>query len=90
MDSATGSDPALPLTPEVLADLQAGLLDDATAAHIRRRVRADPHAAELLAGLDAARRAVADLGAADAPDVPAEVVERIGRALRHATDERRR
>lgn len=33
-----------PLTVELLADLQAGLLDDATAARIRSRVRSDPQA----------------------------------------------
>ena len=34
-----------PLTVELLADLQAGLLDDDTAARLRKQVRADPDAA---------------------------------------------
>ena len=37
-----GADP--PLTVELLADLQAGLLDDESAARVRRRVRDDPEA----------------------------------------------
>ncbi|MGE2835488.1 hypothetical protein [Mycobacterium sp. SMC-4] len=87
MDSGAVPDPVAPPTPELLADLQAGLLDDVTAAHVRRMVRADPHAAHTLAGLDAARRAVADLAADEAPDVPAEVVARVAAALRRAGKE---
>jgi hypothetical protein len=77
---------AAPLTPELLADLQAGLLDDATAARLRRRARSDPEAARVLAALDRVRRDLADLGADDssAPEVPAEVTARIGAALQHA------
>lgn len=51
-----------PITPELLADLQAGLLDDATAALVRRRVRDDPDAARMLAALDRVRREIAELG----------------------------
>jgi anti-sigma factor RsiW len=73
-----------PVTPELLADLQAGLLDDATAAGLRQRVRTDPEAAATLAALDQVRRDLADLGAdeSSAPDVPAEVTARVGAALR--------
>ena len=79
-----------PVTPELLADLQAGLLDDDTAAAVRRRVRADPEAAHALAALDTVRRELGRLGAelesdsASAPEVPAEVTARIGAALRAA------
>jgi len=81
MDS--GADDDGPLTPDVLADLQAGLLDDAAAARLRQRIRDEPQAAHMLAGLDRVRRELADLGAdeSSAPDVPAAVTARIGAAL---------
>jgi hypothetical protein len=85
MDGSAGHEPG-PLTPELLADLQAGLLDDATAAALRQRIRTDPHAAATLAALDRVRRELADLGSDDAsaPDVPAAVSARVGAALREA------
>lgn len=91
MDSgAAGPDPVPPatceVTAELLADLQAGLLDDATAARVRRIVRTDPHAAQTLAALQAVRSDLADLGtdARSAPTAPADVIARIGAALRDA------
>lgn len=75
-----------PLTPELLADLQAGLLDDATAARVRRRVRDDPEAADMLAALERVRRDLAGLGAEldaeSAPPVPPEVSAKLIAALR--------
>ena len=67
---SAGADP--PLTAEVLADLQAGLLDDDAAARVRRRVRADPQAQRILRALNQVRRDVAALGAdpGAAPDAP--------------------
>ena len=84
-DSAPDRDPAL--TRELLADLQAGLLDDTTAAQVRRRARADPEASRVLADLDAVRRELAHLGSGPrtAPDVPAAVTARLGAALRAAS-----
>lgn len=78
------SDP--PLTVELLADLQAGALDDEEAARVRRQVRADPHAAGVLAALNRVRRDVAAVGAdpACAPDPPPQVSDRISAALRSA------
>ncbi|MGV9798397.1 hypothetical protein ACWDTP_10090 [Mycobacterium sp. NPDC003449] len=75
-----------PIGPELLADLQAGLLDDATAARLRRRVRTDPEAAATLAGLDRVRRDLATLGSdtESAEPVPAEVSARVSAALRAA------
>lgn len=75
-----------PVTPELLSELQAGLLDDDTAARVRRRVRADPEAARALAALDTVRRELGRLGtdSASAPAVPAEVTARIVAALRDA------
>ena len=70
---------------EQLADLQAGLLDDATAAELRRRIRDDPAVARQYAALEQVRRdlhALAD-DTADS-DIPAEVTARIGSALRDA------
>lgn len=78
------SDP--PLTVELLADLQAGALDDDAAARVRRQVRADPQAAGVLAALNRVRRDVAAVGAAPAcePDPPPQVAARISAALRSA------
>jgi hypothetical protein len=77
-----GADP--PLTTEVLADLQAGLLDDDTAARLRKIVRANPEAQQTMAALNRVRRDVAALGAdtSPAPDVAPATVDRIGAALR--------
>jgi len=85
MDHDAGHDPG-PITPELLADLQAGLLDGAAAAALRERIRTDPDAAAMLAALDRVRRELAELGTDDAspPDVPAEVTARVGAALQAA------
>ena len=74
------------VTPDLLADLQAGLLDDATAARVRRRARTDPEAARILAGLDTVRRELARLGSDErsAPEVPGTVTAGIGATLRTA------
>ncbi len=83
-----GLDPDAPITLGVLADLQAGLLDDETAAHVRQRVRDDRALARQLGALDRVRRELALLGAdaQSAPEVPAAVTERVAAALR-APDE---
>jgi hypothetical protein len=75
-----------PITPDRLAQLQAGLLDDATAARLRHRVRTEPEAAAMLAALDRVRRDVADLAedAQSAPPVPHHVTARLTSALRAA------
>jgi hypothetical protein len=77
-------DAGVPVTPRLLADLQAGLLDDETAARVRRQVRNDPEAERMVAALDRVRRDLADLGsdAATAPDVPHEVADRVAAGLR--------
>ncbi|HET7665956.1 MAG TPA: hypothetical protein VFK56_07785 [Mycobacterium sp.] len=87
MDDDAGGEP-VPITPEMLADLQAGLLDDDTAAALRRRVRGDPDAAAVLAALDRVRGDLAQLGTDEpsAPEVPAAVTARIGAALRTQRD----
>ena len=80
-----GADP--PLTVQLLADLQAGLLDDDAAARVRRQVRADPEAAGILRALNQVRSDVAAMGAdpASAPDTPPAVAARISAALRSAS-----
>ena len=72
-----------PLTVELLADLQAGLLDDDDAARVRRQVRADPDAAGVLRALNQVRSDVAAVGAdpTSAPDAPPAVAARISRSL---------
>ena len=73
-----------PLTVEALADLQAGLLDDDTAARMRKQVRADPDARQTMEALNRVRHDIAKLGtdAASAPDVAPEVVDGIAATLR--------
>ena len=78
-----------PLTVKLLADLQAGLLDDDSAARVRKRVREDPEAEKVLRALNQVRCDVAALGAdpalaSEAPDVPPEVTARISAALKSA------
>ncbi|WP_425003078.1 hypothetical protein [Mycolicibacterium sp. S3B2] len=90
MDGHAGRDPGTDppeLTAAVLADLQAGLLDDATAARIRRRARDDPEATRTLAHLDAVRGELARLGSdpSGAPDPPPDVTARVGAAVRAAS-----
>ncbi|CQD02578.1 putative alanine rich protein [Mycobacterium lentiflavum] len=79
-----GADP--PPTIESLADLQAGLLDDEAAARLRRQVRQDPHARQVMEALNQVRRDVAAVGAdpESAPEPPATATERIFEALRAA------
>ncbi len=77
-----GADP--PLTVEALADLQAGLLDDDTAARLRKRVRADPDAQQTMAAFNRVRRDVAALGA-DASSAPDVATQRRRRRCRGAT-----
>ena len=83
-DRSAGSDP--PLTVELLADLQAGILDDESAARVRSQVRADPHAADVLNALNRVRRDVAAVGADPGapPDPPPQVTGRVSAALRAA------
>lgn len=60
MDTVDPDD--LPLTAETLADLQAGLFDDETAARLRRRIRDDPGARQTMDALNRVRRDIAALG----------------------------
>lgn len=72
---AAGAGP--PVTVDLIADLQAGLLDDEAAARVRRQVRTDPEAADVLSALNQVRRDVAAMGTASAPDAPPQVTARV-------------
>ncbi|MDT5253088.1 MAG: hypothetical protein QOH07_2039, partial [Mycobacterium sp.] len=82
MDDDGRDDP--PATVEALADLQAGLLDDDTAARLRKLVRTDADVRQTMDALNRVRREVAALGSdpSSAPDVDPAAVDRIGAALR--------
>ncbi|BBC69019.1 hypothetical protein MMRN_59150 [Mycobacterium marinum] len=84
-EDETDTDPAL--TVELLADLQAGLLDDETAAQVRRRIRTDPQAAATLEALQRVRRDVAQAGTdtSGLGDPPPRLPTRITDAVRSAT-----
>jgi len=71
-------DPVDPLDPVALAELDAGLPDDAEAAVRRRAAATDPRAAEVLDALAATR---AELAAAGDPELPPEVAARWTAAL---------
>ena len=79
-----GEDDDPPLTVDALADLQAGLLDDDTAARLRKKVRTDPDAQQTMDALNRVRRDVAALGsdASSAPEVDPAVVDGVSAALR--------
>lgn len=81
---SAGADP--PLTVELLADLQAGLLDGETAARIRRQVRSDPQAREILQAMNRVRCDIAASGAdpTAAPEVPPAIIARVSATLRSA------
>jgi hypothetical protein len=73
-----------PLTVDSLADLQAGLHEDNTAALLRNKVRTDPAAKQIMDALNRVRGDVAALSSdgSSAPEVDPAVVNRIGAALR--------
>jgi hypothetical protein len=70
-----------PWSVDVLADLHAGVLDDARAAELWPLVNADPEAQEILAALDATQADLASLAEAPAPPMPAEYAARLDAAL---------
>jgi hypothetical protein len=82
MDDDGRDDP--PPTVEALADLQAGLLDDDTAARLRKLVRTDADVRQTMDALNRVRGEVAALGSdpSSAPDVDPATVDRVGAALR--------
>lgn len=77
---ATSSTPQ-PWSLDLLADLHAGVLDEAEAAELRQRVQDDPEAMEIMASLDATSADLAEFAQQPAPPIPADVAERIDAAL---------
>jgi hypothetical protein len=75
----TDDRPGDPPTVDSLAELQAGLLDDETAAQLRDRIRTDPGARQTMEALNRVRREVAALGSdnGSAPPVDPDVVDHI-------------
>lgn len=75
-----------PLTVGLLADLQAGQLDDETAARIRKQIRTNQEAQSALRALNRVRGEVAAVTAdqASAPHTPPALVAKISAALRSA------
>ncbi len=75
-----------PPTVDSLAELQAGLLDDETAAQLRDRIRTDPGARQTMEALNRVRREVAALGSDErsAPPVDPDVVDDIAATLHAA------
>ncbi|MEV6917004.1 hypothetical protein AB0M83_18685 [Amycolatopsis sp. NPDC051106] len=70
-----------PWSVDVLADLHAGVLDDARAAELWPLVDADPEARAILDALDATQADLASLADAPAPPMPAEFAARLDAAL---------
>lgn len=68
-------------TVDELAEMQAGALDDATAAEMWSRVRHDPDAMAVLDGLDTTKAELAGLREAPVPPMPNDVAARIDAAL---------
>lgn len=66
---------------DVLADLHAGVFDDAEAQRIWPQVLADPSAMAVIEALDSTRNDLSALRDAPAPPMPAEVAARIDAAL---------
>ncbi|UOX87238.1 hypothetical protein MUY14_36790 [Amycolatopsis sp. FBCC-B4732] len=70
-----------PWSVDVLADLHAGVLDDAQAAELWPLVDADPEARAILEALDATQADLAALADAPVPPMPAEFAARLDAAL---------
>jgi hypothetical protein len=70
-----------PWSVDVLADLHAGVLDDAQAAELWPLVNADPEARAILDALDATQADLASLADVPAPPMPAEYAARLDAAL---------
>lgn len=70
-----------PWSVDLLADLHAGVLDDAQAAALWPRVRADPAAMVVIEALDATAADLGTLGDAPAAPMPADVAGRIDAAF---------
>ncbi len=70
-----------PWSVDVLADLHAGVLDDAETSRLWPLVNADPEARAILDALDATQSDLASLADTPAPPMPAEFAARLDAAL---------
>ncbi|TCP57427.1 hypothetical protein EV191_1011382 [Tamaricihabitans halophyticus] len=77
-----------PWSVDVLADLQAGVLDPETEAQLWPQVNADPEARAILAALDETTADLNALGAAPAPPMPAEFAARLDAAIADEVQQR--
>lgn len=78
-DEGAISGPPWPV--DLLADLHAGVIDQAEAARLWPRVQADPEAMAVISALEATTGDLARLGQTPAPPMPARVAARIDTAL---------
>ncbi|MBP2321859.1 hypothetical protein JOF56_002244 [Kibdelosporangium banguiense] len=70
-----------PWSVDLLADLQAGVLDPQQASDLRRLVDADPEAQEILAALEATEADLREFAHAPAPPMPAHFAARLDAAI---------
>lgn len=70
-----------PWSVDLLADLHAGVLDQAEAERLWPQVNADPEAQAIIEALEATTADLATLGSAPAPPMPQDVAARIDAAL---------
>jgi hypothetical protein len=70
-----------PWSVDLLADLQAGVLDPQQAAELRQRADADPEAREILAALEATEADLREFALAPAPPMPAHFAARLDAAI---------
>lgn len=84
-DPGSADCPAPPLTPEMIADLHAGILPTALAEALWTRVRADSDAKAVVAALDQTAVDIHALGPLDIEPMPDLIAARLRKAL-HTPD----
>jgi len=70
-----------PWSVDLLADLQAGVLDPRQAAELREQIGADPEAQEILAALEATEADLREFALAPPPPMPAHFAARLDAAI---------
>ncbi|GAC61353.1 hypothetical protein Y710_10855 [Gordonia sp. QH-12] len=76
--------PEPPYSTELLADLHADALEPEVAAHVRSRLAADPHAAQVLAALDRVQTELRERGQSAAP-MPDAIAARLDSVIDRLT-----
>ncbi|OZM72694.1 hypothetical protein CFN78_13780 [Amycolatopsis antarctica] len=84
----TGGAVGPPWSVDLLADLQAGVLDEREAAELWPRVEHDPEALAILAALDSTSADLAGLAEAPAEPMPAHFAARLDAALAQESQQR--